>query len=72
MTTDKAESTDIDWSLTTFEGVRREQLRRWARLPLEDIIRSLEEMDDLARALGRRRENKRDDTAPEGRDSSHS
>lgn len=60
MTTDKPESTDIDWSLTTFEGVRREQLRRWARLPLEDIIRSLEEMDDLARALGHGRERRSD------------
>jgi hypothetical protein len=42
---------EIDWSLTTFEGVRREQLRRWAQLPLEDIIRSLEEMEQLAQAL---------------------
>jgi hypothetical protein len=25
---------DIDWSLTTWEGARREQLRRWAALPL--------------------------------------
>ncbi len=24
---------DIDWSLTTWEGARREQLRRWAALP---------------------------------------
>jgi hypothetical protein len=54
----------IDWSLTTFEGVRREQLRRWAQLPLEDIIRSLEEMDDLARALGGSQEP---NTAPRDR-----
>lgn len=44
---------DIDWSLTSFEGSRREQLRRWAALPLEDIIRGLEEMDDLVQQLHR-------------------
>jgi hypothetical protein len=27
---------DIDRRLTTLEGARREQLRRWAALPLED------------------------------------
>lgn len=43
---------DIDWSLTRFEGARREQLRRWSQLPLEDILRAIEEMDELARQLG--------------------
>ncbi len=42
-------SSEIDWSLTTWEGARREQLRRWAALPLESIIAALEEMDELAR-----------------------
>ncbi len=27
----------IDWSLTPWEGSRREQLRRWAALLLEEI-----------------------------------
>jgi hypothetical protein len=40
---------DIDWSLTTWDGSRREQLRRWAALPLESIVSALEEMEDLAR-----------------------
>jgi hypothetical protein len=40
---------DIDWSLTTWEGARREQLRRWAALPLENVVAALEEMDTLAR-----------------------
>jgi len=40
---------DIDWSLTTWEGSRREQRRRWAALPLESIVAALEEMEDLAR-----------------------
>lgn len=41
----------IDWSLTTWEGTRREQLRRWAALPLEDVVRALEEMEALAAEL---------------------
>ena len=47
---------DIDWRLTTFEGARREQLRRWAALPLEDIILALEEMEDLAARFQRMRD----------------
>jgi hypothetical protein len=41
----------VDWSLTTWEGARREQLRRWAELPLERIVAALEEMEDLANRL---------------------
>jgi hypothetical protein len=37
--------------LTTFEGARREQLRRWAQLPLENILQAIEEMQDLAQQL---------------------
>ena len=33
---------DFDWSLTSFEGSRREQLRRWAELPLERILMAVE------------------------------
>jgi len=40
---------DIDWSLTTFEGARREQMRRWAELPLEQILAALEDMEALAK-----------------------
>jgi hypothetical protein len=45
----------IDWSLTTWEGARREQLRRWAQLPLERIILALEEMEELAEQFGSQR-----------------
>ena len=45
----------IDWSLTTWEGAEREQLRRWARLSLEDILRAQEEMQNLAEALAEAR-----------------
>jgi hypothetical protein len=44
-------SDDIDWSLTTWEGARREQMRRWSELPLERIILALEEMEELAKRL---------------------
>jgi hypothetical protein len=37
----------IDWSLTTWDGSRRETLRRWAQLPLERVIAALEEMQEL-------------------------
>jgi len=43
--------TAIDWSLTTWQGARREQLRRWAELPLDRIVSALEEMEDLANRL---------------------
>jgi hypothetical protein len=45
-------TTDFDWRLTSFEGARREQLRRWAQLPLEDILLAIEEMKDIAHVLG--------------------
>lgn len=38
----------VDWGLTTWEGARREQRRRWAALPLERIIPALEEMQEPA------------------------
>lgn len=40
---------DIDWSLTTWEGVRREQLRRALRLTLRERLQGVEDMADLAR-----------------------
>ncbi len=43
---------EFDWRVTSFEGARREQLRRWARLPLEQILLAIEEMQDIAHALG--------------------
>ena len=46
--TSKPDPSVIDWSLTTWEGARREQMRRWSELPLERIILALEEMEDLA------------------------
>lgn len=52
MLENESQTTDFDWRLTTFEGSRREQLRRWAQLPLERILMAIEEMQDIARLLG--------------------
>jgi hypothetical protein len=41
----------FDWSLATWEGSRREQLRRWSELTLEEIIRAQEEMAELSERL---------------------
>lgn len=45
----------IDWSLTTWEGSRRAQLRRWCALTLRERLRTVEEMADLARHLAEMR-----------------
>ncbi len=37
----------IDCRLTTWEGSRREQLRHWAGLPVENAIAALEEMEEI-------------------------
>jgi len=38
---------DVDWKFATWEGAKREALRRWAALPLERIVAALEEMQEL-------------------------
>ncbi|HTM55604.1 MAG TPA: hypothetical protein VL175_16370 [Pirellulales bacterium] len=44
---------NVDWSLTTWEGARREQLRRWSELPLDRIILALEEMQRISDMLNK-------------------
>jgi hypothetical protein len=51
MPTDDLQTDGIDWSLTTWEGARREQMRRWRQMPLADMIVALEEMQVLAEKL---------------------
>lgn len=41
----------IDWSLTTWEGSRREQIRRWSQLTMDEILAAQEEMAALAEEL---------------------
>jgi hypothetical protein len=48
----QSEKEAIDWSLTTWKGAEREQLRRWSRLSLEEVLRAQEEMQSLAVRLG--------------------
>ncbi len=45
----------IDWNLTTWEGSRRDQLARWAKMSLEEILEAQEEMGRLAAELSARR-----------------
>lgn len=40
MRNSELQSSEFDQEVISFEGARREQLRRWAQLPLEDVFRS--------------------------------
>lgn len=64
----ESQPTDVDWRLTTFDGVRREQLRRWAQLPLENILQAIEEMEDFSRQLGTLPGSKGGELARDGSD----
>jgi CRISPR-associated protein Csx17 len=50
---------DIDWSKTTFEGVRREQLRRWSALTVRQRLEALDQMTDLAELVQAQRLSRR-------------
>jgi len=52
MTTNKGGGDEFDWQRTTWEGATREQLRRWSRLTLEEIVAAQEEMAELSQKLG--------------------
>ena len=52
----KQDPDDIDWSLTTWEGARREQLRRTAALTLRERMQSLEDMAEVAQRFREMRE----------------
>jgi hypothetical protein len=49
----------IDWSLTTWEGARREQMRRWAALTLEEIVLAQQEMRELSERLAETRHSEK-------------
>lgn len=40
-----------DWSVTTWEGSRREQLRRWRALTLRQRLEALDDMQRTATTL---------------------
>jgi hypothetical protein len=47
----------IDWSLTTWEGSRAEQLRRWQQLTLRQRFEAVDQMWALSRRLAAMRAN---------------
>ncbi len=42
---------EIDWNLTTWEGARNEQLKRWSKLSLKEILLAQEEMQKISDKL---------------------
>lgn len=48
----KLSDDNIDWSKTTWEGSRREQIKRWSELSLREVLIAIEEMEILAEKLG--------------------
>ena len=50
---------EIDWSLTSWEGSRREQLRRWRLLSLRQRLLALEQMTDIAELFERMRASRK-------------
>lgn len=49
-----------DWNLSTWEGVRRVQMKVWASMSLDRILEAQEEMADLSRELARQCDTVRD------------
>ncbi len=49
---------EIDWPLTSWEGSRREQYRRWSKLSLREILLSQEEMQELSDRFQKQRKKR--------------
>lgn len=47
---------DIDWSKTTWEGSRREKLRRWQKLSIRERLQAVEDMGEIAQRFKEMRE----------------
>jgi len=50
---------EIDWSKTTWEGSRREQLRQWCQLSLRERLQAVEDMGDFAQQFQKMRRDGR-------------
>jgi hypothetical protein len=50
----------IDWSKATWEGSRREQLRRWRALSLRERLFAVEEMAELSQRFAALRAQRRE------------
>jgi hypothetical protein len=57
---------DIDWSLTTFEGVELRQMREFYALPFREKIKAIEEMNEVAERLRLRQPAKQVPSRPAG------
>jgi len=55
----------INWSKTTWEGSRREQLRRWRALSLRERLLAVEEMSELSQRLAAMRTQRQSRSADE-------
>ncbi|CAN5298703.1 MAG: hypothetical protein H0W36_01585 [Gemmatimonadetes bacterium] len=55
---------DIDWWLTTWEGNRRDQLRRARGLTLRERLQAVEEMAEVSNWLLRARERRSSSSNP--------
>ena len=44
-------SEDANWDVTTWQGSRREQIRRWSKLTMDEILAAQEEMAALVDEL---------------------
>ena len=49
---------EVNWNLTTWEGSRREQLRRARRLTLREKLIALDDMQDFASHFQKLREKR--------------
>lgn len=45
------EDASADWSSSTWEGARREKLRRWRKLPLSEKLDAIDELNQLGAML---------------------
>jgi hypothetical protein len=45
----------VSWDSCTWEGARREQLRRWIELPLREKLKAVEEMGKTAARFAKMR-----------------
>lgn len=46
-----ARRNEIDWSSSTWEGARKEELRRWRRLTLREKLDAVDELNALGASL---------------------
>ena len=58
---------DEVWALATWEGSRREQIRRALRLTIRERLQTAEELSDLSRAFQQMRADGRFKAASSGR-----